>query len=173
MKRSIIITIAVMLAGCRGDQVHQPAMFSSGKWIDLTYSYSAETIYWPTVTSGFRLDTVFFGPSGTGYFYSAFAYSAPEHGGTHLDAPAHFAEGMMTTDQIPLDRLTGKAVVIDVTQKVVSNRDYLATVEDVTAWEKTYGAIPEGAIVIFKTGFGKYYPDDENIWEQLTKALMP
>lgn len=159
MKQYNIILLAMLLAGCHEVQVKEPGLFSGGKWIDLTYPYSAETVYWPTVTTGFRLDTVSFGPTEGGYFYSAFAYSAPEHGGTHLDAPAHFAEGMMTTDEIPLDRLTGKAVIIDVTSKVARNKDYLVTVEDVAAWEKKYGAIPQGAIVIFKTGFGSYYPD--------------
>ena len=133
--------------------------FASGKWIDLTYSYSSETVYWPSVTTGFRLDTIAYGNSNGDYFYSAYGYSAPEHGGTHLDAPSHFAKNGWTTDEIPLSHLTGKAVVIDVSVKALANADYLITVADVEAWEKANGKIPQGAIVLFKTGFGKYYPD--------------
>ena len=45
-----------------------------------------------------------------GYFYSAYRYSAAEHGGTHLDSPVHFAKGRHTVDQIPLEQLMGTAV---------------------------------------------------------------
>src|SRR6187402_544913 len=92
------------------------SFLSNGKWIDLTYSFSSETVYWPSVTNTFHLDTVSYGKTSGGFFYSAYAYSAPEHGGTHLDAPIHFAEGKWTTDEIPLDRLAGNAVVIDLSK---------------------------------------------------------
>lgn len=105
------------------------------------------------------MDTVFNGQTPGGYFYSAYSYSAPEHGGTHLDAPVHFAKGKNAADEIPLRQLIGNAIVIDVTAKVVSNKDYLITVQDVENWEKKYGKIPDDAIVLFRTGFGKYYPD--------------
>jgi len=134
-------------------------ILSKGKWIDLTYNFSTETVYWPSVTNTFHLDTVFNGTTAGGYFYSAYSYSAPEHGGTHLDAPVHFAKGKNAADEIPLEQLTGNAVVVDVTAKVISNKDYLISIQDVEAWETKHGKIPDGSIVLFKTGFGKYYPD--------------
>ena len=135
------------------------SFFSKGKWIDLTYSFSTETLYWPSVTNTFHLDTVFHGTTPGGYFYSSYSYSAPEHGGTHLDAPVHFALGKNAADEIPLEQLTGTAVVIDISAKVLSNKDYLISVQDVQDWETKHGKIPDDAIVLFKTGFGKYYPD--------------
>ena len=41
-------------------------------------------------------------------------FTTPEHYGTHLDAPAHFAKGMWTVDQIPVERLVRPLVVLDV-----------------------------------------------------------
>lgn len=132
---------------------------AKGKVIDLTYSFSNETLYWPNNPTGFKLDTQFNGMTDGGYYYSSNAFFSPEHGGTHLDAPVHFAKGKWSTDEIPVEQLMGDAVVIDVTGKTNNNPDYQATVEDVLAWEKAHGAISAGAIVLFRTGWGKYYPD--------------
>jgi len=156
---SAFLITGFMLSGFHSSAQDLAAILSKGKWIDLTYSFSSETIYWPSVTNTFHLDTVFHGNTPGGYFYSAYSYSAPEHGGTHLDAPVHFAKGKMAADEIPLEQLSGNAVVIDVTAKVALNKDYLITVNDVEEWEKKHGNIPAGAIVLFRTGFGKFYPD--------------
>lgn len=132
--------------------------FSKGTWIDLTYSFSEETLYWPTADR-FRLDTVFTGNTPAGFYYEAFNFCAAEHGGTHLDAPVHFAKGKWTADQIPLDRLTGEGIVIDVSANALKDADYQVSVADMEAWEKTNGKIPDDAIVLFRTGYGSYYPD--------------
>jgi kynurenine formamidase len=152
-------TILALNGFAQKNQADAASFFSKGKWIDLTYSFSTETLYWPSVTTTFHLDTVFNGQTPGGYFYSAYSYSAPEHGGTHLDAPVHFAKNKNAADEIPLEQLTGSAVVIDVTAKVISNKDYLITIQDVQDWETKNGRIPDNSMVLFKTGFGKYYPD--------------
>jgi len=125
--------------------------------VDLTHAFDANTLYWPTSPSGFKLEQLAYGPTPGGWFYSANAYSAPEHGGTHLDAPIHFAAGHRTADQIPVRQLIGPAVVIDVTSKTASDADYRLTVDDVRAWESKHGAIPRGAIVLLRTGWGSRY----------------
>ncbi len=103
---------------------------SGGRWVDLTHPFSAETIYWPTA-DGFEKQTVFEGRTEGGYYYSAFNYRAAEHGGTHLDAPIHFAEGGRPADQIPIEQLIGPAVVIDVSSEAEGDRDYQITPDDV------------------------------------------
>ena len=131
---------------------------SDAKWIDLTYDFSEKTLYWPTA-NGFKLDTTFNGITPGGFYYEAYSYCAAEHGGTHLDAPAHFAKGKWSTDQIPLERLTGEAAVIDVSNNALKNADYLINIADIEVWEKTNGKLPDDIIILFRTGYGSFYPD--------------
>ena len=132
--------------------------FPSGRIVDLTYAFDANSVYWPTAEQ-FKLETDFEGMTEKGYFYSAYRYSAAEHGGTHLDSPVHFAKGRLTVDELPLQQLMGAAIVIDVTAQCASDPDYLVSVADFENWEKRNGRIPAGTIVLLRTGFGKFYPD--------------
>ena len=132
--------------------------FSGYTWIDLSYDFSDQTLYWPTA-NGFKLDTAFKGVTPAGFYYEAYNYCGAEHGGTHLDAPVHFAKGKWATDEIPLEKLTGEAVVIDVSVKALKDPDYLITVADIEAWEKANGKLPEDIILFFRTGYGSFYPD--------------
>ncbi|MGQ0657791.1 MAG: cyclase family protein [Chromatiales bacterium] len=136
----------------------KPGGFPPGEWVDLSYGFSSETIYWPTAEP-FVLDTVFAGKTDKGFYYSAYKFCAAEHGGTHIDAPVHFAEGRKTVDEIPLTQLIAPAVKIDVSEKVAADRDYLISVEDFEAWESQHGKIPDKNIVLLQTGFGQYWPD--------------
>lgn len=126
--------------------------------VDLTHAFDATTVYWPTAQP-FKLETDFEGMTDKGYFYSAYRYSAAEHGGTHLDSPVHFAKGRYTVDEIPLQQLMGPAIVIDVTAQCAANPDYLVSAADFQNWERRNGRIRSGTIVLLRTGFGKHYPD--------------
>jgi kynurenine formamidase len=130
----------------------------NGQIVDLTHDYSAETIYWPT-EDGFKLDICFEVITEIGYYYYAKKFSAPEHGGTHMDAPIHFAKNGKTIDQIPLDQLIGPAIIIDVSKETLKNRNYQISIQDFTIWESSNGKIPDETIVLLHTGFGKYWPD--------------
>ncbi len=132
--------------------------FPSGRIVDLTYAFDANSVYWPTAEQ-FKLETDFEGMTDKGYFYSAYRYSAAEHGGTHLDSPVHFAKGHLAVDAIPLEQLIGPAIVVDVTAASGQNADYQIPVSDLTAWEREHGAIESGAIVLFRTGFSGRWPD--------------
>lgn len=141
------------------DRTHDNTLtWPAGRWIDLTHAYDRQTPFWPTA-EGFRLDTVFQGFTEGNYYYSAFAFQMAEHGGTHIDAPIHFAEGKRTVDAIPVEELQGTGIVVDVTEQVRGDIDYLITVEDLQAWERTHGRIPDGCMILFRTGFGRFWPD--------------
>jgi kynurenine formamidase len=127
--------------------------------VDLTHPLNERTIFWPTSPTTFRLERLAYGQTPGGYFYSANSFSMPEHGGTHLDAPIHFAEGKHTTDAIPLERLVAPAVVIDVTERAAADPDYRLTAADVAAWEAAHGRIPNGVIVLLRTGWSQRWPD--------------
>lgn len=161
MRRDLILTgvLCIIILACCVPQP-QPQPFPNGKLVDLTYSFSTEAIYWPTAQS-FTLEKVADGITPGGYYYAANNFAAAEHGGTHLDSPIHFAEGKHTTDQIPLEQLLGAAIVIDVSAAALANRDYQVQVSDFEAWEKTHGRIPDKAIVLLRTGSGKFWPDRE------------
>src|SRR5512132_502420 len=118
----------------------KPASLPLGRVLDLTYAFDAKSVYWPTAQE-FKLETDAEGMTEKGYYYSAYRYSAAEHGGTHLDAPVHFAKGHESVDEIPVPQLIGAAVVIDVTKQCATNPDYLVSVADIEDWEKRNGRI--------------------------------
>ncbi len=150
------IVLMVLVWGC----ARQPQELEGGRWVDLSYDFSEATIYWPT-SDPFRLDTVFSGTTDQGFYYSAFKFCAAEHGGTHMDAPVHFAQGRRPVNEIPLEQLMGPAVVVDVSEKALKDRDYRVSVPDLQDWEARHGPIPEGAIVLLRTGYGQFWPDRE------------
>lgn len=127
--------------------------------VDLTHPFDEYTIYWPTSPGGFELEQLSHGMTEGGWFYAANAVSTPEHGGTHLDAPIHFAEGRAAADEVPLERLVAPAVVIDVTSQAAEDPDYALTAEDVLAFEEEHGRIEPGTIVLLRTGWSRYWPD--------------
>lgn len=127
--------------------------------VDLTHAFDRNTIYWPTAPYHFEMDTLAWGETEGGWFYSAFLFRSPEHGGTHLDAPIHFARDGQAVDQVPLERLLGPAVVIDISHKAQEDRDYRLTVADVTAWERDHGPVPGGAIVLLRADWDRFWPD--------------
>lgn len=94
-----------------------------------------------------------------GYWYEANNISTAEHGGTHMDALAHFSEGKWKTDQVTLERLIASGVVVDVRSKTKSNPDYRVRRSDFIDWERQHGKIPESSIVLLLTGWEQYWPD--------------
>lgn len=157
MRPAIALALGAALA-TSACSIKPPEDPFAGEWVDLTHTLGADTIFWPT-EEDYRHELENFGPTDGGWFYASYRIHLAEHGGTHLDAPIHFAEGRQTTDQVPLDRLIGPAAVIDVSEASLANRDYRFTVADLTQWEAAHGELPEGAIVLFRTGFDRYWPD--------------
>jgi kynurenine formamidase len=167
MKGEVVIlpiVLGLLSTGCRAPapKTEDPlaALFSGtgAEWVDLSYAYDAATLFWPTAKP-FQLEVVAAGLTPLGYYYAANNFSMAEHGGTHLDAPVHFAEGRQSTDQIPLARLMGPAAVVDVSAQAAANPDYQVTSTDLEAWEKEHGRIPDGAILLLRTGWGARWPD--------------
>ena len=128
------------------------------KLVDLTHTFDNQTVYWPTAKP-FAWHREAWGKATGGYWYASASFESSEHLGTHMDSPIHFAEGGATTDAIPLTRLVGPAVVIDVSRASSANANYELSPADIEAWEKIHGRIPTGAIVLVKTGWAKYWPD--------------
>ena len=159
-----ILSCLVLTAACAAPAEPPPpgpsASFPAGELVDLSHTYDAETIYWPNAER-FELRKDAGGTTDAGYYYAANSFFTAEHGGTHIDAPVHFAEAHQTTDEIPLERLIAPAVVVDVTAASERDADYLITVDDITGFEARHGAIAPGTILLFRTGFSTRWPDAE------------
>lgn len=171
----ILIPLLIGLGAC----ANVKRDFPGGEVVDLSHPYDERTVFWPTA-DGFKLEKVAEGTTPQGYFYAANNFSTAEHGGTHIDAPIHFAAGRHTVDQIPLAQLMGEAVVVDVEGNCAADADYQIAVRDFETWESEHGRIPEGAILMLRTGFGRRWPDrktymgtDERGPEAVAKLRFP
>lgn len=166
------LTTTVLMAGCRiepnpprrpvnavGLGADVPLDLSRYRLVDLTHSFDASTVYWPKAPSGFRLDTLSRGMTEGGWFYAAESLSAPEHGGTHLDAPAHFYERGRGAGEVPLEQLIAPTVVIDISREAGQNPDYTLRVDDIRRFEREHGQIRRGEIVLLRTGWARFWPD--------------
>jgi kynurenine formamidase len=159
MRVSPMVAVFLLLAGCAPTPPDLTGVFdgTAGEWVDLTHSFDASTIYWPTDTAGFQLDELAYGRTEGGWFYASYAFATAEHGGTHLDAPVHFAEGRRTADQIPLADLIGPAAVVDVSDR--AGPDYQVSAEDLQGWEAAHGPLPDGSVLLLRTGWGDRWDD--------------
>ncbi len=155
MSKTMLVTLLLFALTTRSWGVD----LSEYRLVDLTHPFNEETLYWPTASSGFELMELAFGETPAGWFYSAYAFCAPEHGGTHLDAPAHFSVNGTPTHAIPLEDLIAPAVLIDVSVKADVDRNYRLTVADVLEFEARHGAIGSGIIVLLRTGWSDRWPD--------------
>ena len=132
---------------------------TAGEWVDLSHAFGPSTIYWPTDTAGFQHTELAYGMTEGGYFYASYAFASAEHGGTHLDAPIHFAEGRRAAHEIPLSSLITTASVVDVTASADADPDYLLSVADLTAWEAEHGPIADGTALLIRTGWSSRWSD--------------
>jgi kynurenine formamidase len=123
--------------------------------IDLTYSLNSKNAFWPGDNyQPFELKTLAtLEKDGV----LSKAISLPEHLGTHLDAPNHFEKNQPSVEKLTARQLFGPGVVIDISAQSEQNPDYTLAASDVERWEKEHGQIPEGAIVLLNTGWGRFW----------------
>ena len=154
VQRGLWLALLVGLFACTDSSSPNP----SARYSDLSHAYDQDTIFWPT-EEGFVLESEAAGITTKGYWYSANRFRSAEHGGTHLDAPIHFDEGGLSVDAIPIQKLIGTGVRINVREACLEDRDHLIAIDDLQRWESKHGRIPVGALVLLDTGFAKYWPD--------------
>ena len=152
------LLVVCCLLICSGKGLGQVLDLDKGRWLDLTHDFSEETLYWPTANT-FHKHTVFDGETDGGFYYSAFDFETAEHGGTHMDAPIHFARGRASAEAVPLSRLVGPARVIDVRARCAADADYAVGADDLLAAEAGNGRLERGDIVLVRTGFARYWPE--------------
>lgn len=163
MRTAQIIVAALFFASC-GPQADDPATgapldLANFEMVDLTHSFGADTVYWPTDKQGFRKEVVFEGAREDGLFYSAFSFATAEHGGTHMDAPYHFSADGLKVEDVPLSALLAPVVVIDARAEAAADRDYLLSLAAIAEHERAHGDIAKGSIVLMMTGWSARWPD--------------
>lgn len=159
----VVAAAAGVAAGTVGELVAQDRPSAQvdlrrDRLVDMTHPFNERTIYWPTATR-FTLTEVADGETEGGWHYSANDFSAAEHGGTHLDAPIHFAREGDEAHEISLRRLVGPAVVVDVRDQAREDRDHLVGPADLRAWEREHGRLARGTVVLLRTGWERFWPD--------------
>jgi kynurenine formamidase len=134
------------------------------QFVDLTHAFEPGIPHWPGFPDEERELVYWYddqppgpGTLGTGFYAQRFSHVG--QWGTHVDPPAHFIRGLRTVDQIDVKEMIMPLVVIDVHKKVAKNPDYTITMQDVRAWEKKHGRIPQGAFVAMRTDWSKRWPD--------------
>jgi len=109
-------------------------------------------------SKGFTLEEIsHYDARGPAWYWNNIACG--EHTGTHFDAPIHWVTGKdyanNATHNIPVDRFIGPACVIDISQQVKQNPDFLVTRETVDGWEKEHGRIPSHSWVLIRSDWSK------------------
>jgi kynurenine formamidase len=131
-------------------------VIDTSKIVDLTYLLDQNTIHWPTDIE-FHHEWEHYGMTADGYFYAAGHFASPEHAGTHMDAPRHFSPEGDTVEQVALAQTIGPAAVIDFSGRATEDPDAVLGVVDIEQYELSYGRIPDGAIVVARSGWGRFW----------------
>jgi kynurenine formamidase len=144
--------------GPTGAPADLESWLQSGRVVDLTHPLSPESLFWPT-GQPFEHRRLAWGPTPAGYWYAAAEFSSPEHLGTHLDAPIHFAERGWASADVPVERLVAPGAVIDISGRAAAEPDATLEAADLDTWEREHGALAPGAIVLVRTGWSARWPD--------------
>ena len=91
--------------------------------------------------------------------YNLYEWRLNEHSGTHLDAPIHFSEAGITAEQIPAETLVVPLAVINVADKAAKDPDYRLSRDDLAAWERRHGRLPDNCCVAMNSGWARHVGD--------------
>ncbi|MFN8059205.1 MAG: cyclase family protein [Vicinamibacterales bacterium] len=181
LRRSCLVWAMTCVACGAGDPASSPSSAStplqslyrtlgttSSTIVDLTHPLTPDGLYWPTGTP-FEHRRLAWGVNEAGYWYASAEFSSPEHLGTHLDAPVHFAEQGWTAADVPIDRLIGPGLVIDISSRVPADPDAMLEPEDIVRWEAEHGGIVSGTMAIVRSGWASRWPD----WQRYYGSETP
>ena len=129
-----------------------PGSFGKLVIVDLTHDFdNVTTPYWG-MADRFHFVKQTVSDANSSIYFELNVFMAPEHGGTHLDAPRHFALGKQGVNEVPLTRLIGKPFIVDVSADAANNPDLEVNVSHLESAEKIQGKIPVNAILLIYTG---------------------
>jgi kynurenine formamidase len=140
--------------------------FRTAKYVDLTHEITPRIPVW----AGFGPST--FGPTvnpktGKPYTFKGEGFEATRYVlstdqlGTQLDPPAHWSPDYPAIDELPPTFAVRPLVVISIVPQVMKQPGYHLSVDDIFAWEKQHGPIPEGSVVFIRSDWSKDWPNPE------------
>ena len=159
--RALIVTAVLFPAAQASAQSLADAwrIISGKEFVDLTQSFGVSSPVW--VGFGQALMTAAADPKThepytiAKHGFRATYYSMVGQYGTHVDPPAHFAEGGITMDKIPVKQMMLPLVVFDATPLLASSPNHAWSVADIEAWERQHGQVPRGAFAALRTDMSK------------------
>jgi kynurenine formamidase len=152
-----IAATAAVAAGTKPMSLNQVlAVIKSHRFVDLTHDFAPGIPHWKGASDE-RVATLYT-VEKDGFHIDEYCHVG--QWGTHIDPPSHFHAGLRSVDQIDPSEMVLPLVVLDVHEKVARNPDYVLSLEDVSAWERRHGRIPQGAFVAMRTDWSKRWPDD-------------
>ena len=123
-------------------------LVTTSEFVDMTHPLEEGIPHWPT-QPGVKFEAGMHYVEDGSYWRGV---SLCEHSGTHIDALSHFFKDAEDVDEIPVERLIGRGVNIDVTQTPARG---VTSVEDVKKFEEKNGELKAGDIVFFRFGWDK------------------
>ncbi|KAM7293258.1 isatin hydrolase-like [Ixodes scapularis] len=155
----ILCQVAIVVSAGSASHVSSPnaAPCWDRNLVDLSYPFNNETIYW-TDDKHFVFNATVAAENEE--WYQLDSISTPTHGGTHLDSPLHFNKAGWSVSQIPIQRLMFLPIaLLDIQEQSASNPDYQLTVDDIRQWEDRNGRLPDGCLLLVRSGRAKFWPD--------------
>jgi kynurenine formamidase len=159
--------LALLLTPAAANDLDTVARILAGKsFVDLTHSFGPDSPVW----AGFgqaKMAPAVDPQTGQPYTISKDGFRATYYQmvgqyGTHVDPPAHFAEGGITMDRIPLKQMILPLIVLDDTPYLAKDPNHAFSVDDLRAWEKKNGRVPRDSFVALRTDMYKdWYRDPE------------
>lgn len=135
----------------------QLAQLKNADWIDLTHTFD-ESIPRFSDFEKAKVSTLFTVKEHGFYVQS---WNIVTQYGTHIDAPIHFVENQRYLDQLDLKELVLPLIVLDFSDEVKENADFIVTRDHLIAWEKEHGTIEPDTFVALRTDWSKRWPDVE------------
>jgi kynurenine formamidase len=136
----------------------------NAKYVDLTHKINPHIPVWHGFGPSKFMPTV--SPAtNQPYTYKKDGFEATHYDlscdqlGTQLDPPAHWNPYFPSIDELPPTYAVRPLVVIPIQQKVAKDAGYQMEVEDIHAWERRHGRIPQGSVVFIRSDWSKAWPN--------------
>ncbi|WP_437272057.1 cyclase family protein [Staphylococcus succinus] len=134
---------------------NQLEQLKSSTWVDLTHTFD-ETIPCFSEFERAKVSTLF-NVADDGFYVQN--WNIVSQYGTHIDAPIHFVEHKRYLHELDLKELALPLIVLNFSQEVAKDADFILTRKHVEQWEAAHGKIESGTFVALRSDWSKRWPD--------------